>query len=83
MSKEPKEQPKTINLDDWTDKQLATLRRDSVSLATSISGPETNLNFANDIYNFIKDGKLPSLPSNTIAQQVCIETPEPKTGGWK
>lgn len=60
MTKETKE-PKPTNPDDWTDKQLSTLRRDSVQLANG------DLNKANDIYNFIKDGMLP----------------EPKAGGWK
>lgn len=60
----PKELPKP---DDWTDKQLSSIRRDSVQLATNINGESTTLEHANDIYNFIKDGKVP----------------EPKTGGWK
>lgn len=84
MSKEPKEQPKTTNLDDWTDKQLATLRRDSVSLAIEaikIKGSvQTDaLTAAMDFFNFIKDGKLPALPK-TLSPP---ETPEPKAGGWK
>lgn len=71
MTKETKE-PKPTNPDDWTDKQLATLRRDSVSLAieaikTEASAEKDALILATDFYNFIKDGMLP----------------EPKAGGWK
>lgn len=77
--KQPK-QPEIIdtpNPNDWTEKQLSTVRRDCVQLA--IEAYKSNnevpiIGMANEIYNFVKDGTVPETKA-----QAQTET---KTGGW-
>ncbi len=77
--KEPKTEPKPINPDDWTDKQLSTIRRDAVQIALS-NGKE--LAEAKAIYDFIKDGTLPE-PKEVRPDNVSVAIETIKTGGWK
>lgn len=72
MTKEPRVKPKPVDPEKWTDKQLSTVRRDCVNLAVELRKlyDVDVIATANELFEFIKDGKVPSAPKT-------------ETGGWK
>ncbi len=63
MAKEPIAELKAT--DPWTDKQLATMRQNCVTIAiewykiSNAMHDLTILEFANELFDYIKDGKVP------------------------
>lgn len=81
MTKEPRVEPKPIDPEKWTDKQLSTVRRDCVNIALELRklAEVDVIATASAMFEFIKDGKMPSSAPKIEAE----EWRKIERGEWK